>query len=194
MISLVFLANMSYNVRKTKTLSEVFLEDFETQNEQIPTKAKKFLLKKRSTLLSLYTLDFFLCHILIGPSVVAFWRGTWDYSNIWLDRDLCGGNLTLSNIICLLGGLLITGLIDVFHTSLKEMAGEVGSVKHSVMRHAFSLVWGVADIFLWKGLWDGVDHWFGHGIPQAITTFSLGLLILSITRSMKSALSMPVRC
>ena len=129
-----------------------------------------------------------------GPSVVAFWRGTWDYSNVWLDEDLFSGNLTLSNVLCFHLGLLVTSAIDLFHHNISDLAGDVGTIKHSIIRHVFSVIWGFMDIIMWKGLWDGVDHWFVHGITLAVTTLTIGLTILTLSRSLKSALSIPVSC
>ena len=43
-----------------------------------------------------------------------------------------------------------------------------------------------------QGLWDGYDHWAGRGEPQALLTLSLGLAILTLSRSLRSAQSMPV--
>jgi hypothetical protein len=72
------------------------------------------------------------------------------------------------------------------------MAGDVGTVKHSIIRHVFSVIWGIADVIMWKGVGDGVDHMFGHGLSQSVVTFTIGLIILMGSRSLKSALSMPV--
>merc|ERR1712012_1290419 len=46
-------------------------------------------------------------------------------------------------------------------------------------------------IMLWKGVWDGVDHWTGSGVVQGISTLSLGLLCLSCSGTVKTAWSMP---
>ena len=86
----------------------------------------------------------------------------------------------------------MTGCVDLFHHNVRVMAGDVGTVKHSVIRHVFSVIWGSGDVIMWKGLWDGVDHWFGHGLKQSGVTFMIGLSILMVSRSLKSALSMPV--
>ena len=87
-----------------------------------------------------------------GPGVVAFWRGTWDYSNTWLDEELCSGNLTFSNLLCLAIGLVVTSCIDLFHHNINNIAGYVGTVKHTIFRHVFSIIWGFIDIIMWKGL------------------------------------------
>ena len=37
-----------------------------------------------------YCFDWIFCHFIIAPAVIAFWRGTWDYSVIYLDQGLFG--------------------------------------------------------------------------------------------------------
>ena len=197
---------MSNQQLKMKSMIELIIEDFETQNWKICAKAKEKLLKESVYLYQLYFCDFLISHLLIGtfqnilectfyiigPSVVAFWRGTWDYSRIWLETDLLGGDSTLTNLLCLSFGLLVTGLVDIFHVKISWMAGPVGSIRHALIRHVFSFCWGVADIFLWKGIWDGYDNYFGLDIYQAVVTLSIGLFVLTCTRSLKSGLSVPV--
>ena len=125
--------------------------------------------------------------------MVAYWRGIWDYSHVWLEEGLCEGDIGLANTLCLVTGLTVTMAIDVFHTDIARMAGTQGCLRHSVMRHVFSLTWGSADIIMWKGLWDGYDHWAGRAELQALVTLSVGLVTLTIGRSLRSAQSMPVR-
>ena len=204
--------NMEKNVKEAKSISRLFIEDFEVQNWKILEKTKHEILPKSGKLFGLYCFDYIFCHLIIGtynisdewnscfrflgPSVVAFWRGTWDYSNIWLDKDLFSGDLTLSNLHCLTIGLAITSGIDLFHHNVSNLAGDVGTVKHSILRHVFSIIWGFGDVIMWKGMWDGVDHWFGleegNGATIATVTLLIGLTILTLSRTMKAALSMPV--
>jgi len=188
--------NMEKNVKEAKSISRMFIEDFEVQNWKILEKTKHEILPKSGKLFGLYCFDYIFCHLIIGPSVVAFWRGTWDYSNIWLDKDLFSGDLTLSNLHCLTIGLAITSGIDLFHHNVSNLAGDVGTVKHSILRHVFSIIWGFGDVIMWKGLWDGVDHWFGleegNGATIATVTLLIGLTILTLSRTMKAALSMPI--
>ena len=63
--------------------------------------------------------------IFLGPSVAAFWRGVWNSDIIWLQDGLCGGDITLANIIAIVIGLCITSVIGLFHQDIKKKAGEV---------------------------------------------------------------------
>ena len=123
---------------------------------------------------------------------MAYWRGIWDYSHVWLEDGLCGGDIGLANIIALITGLLLTIIVDLFHTDIARIAGSPGTLGHTIVRHVFSLAWGAGDIIMWRGLWDGYDHWAGRGELQALVTLSTGLATLSLSRSLRSAQSMPV--
>ena len=83
---------------KEKLMIELFLEDFEKQNWEIKYRTKGNISKLKNSFYLLYAFDLIICHILIGnklfktktftlnyegPSVVAFWRGIWDFSNYW---------------------------------------------------------------------------------------------------------------
>ena len=56
---------------------------------------------------------------------MAFWRGTWDYANIWYDDFIFKKDYDLSNGVALLLGLLLNFLLDMFHHRVKPLAGEV---------------------------------------------------------------------
>ena len=62
----------------------------------------------------LLCIDWLICHLVVGPLGVAVWRGTWDYSNMYLDEGWCQGDLTMSNLVAGAVGLLGTLAIDLW--------------------------------------------------------------------------------
>jgi hypothetical protein len=47
----------------------------------------------------------------------------------------------------------------------------------------FSVIWGFSDVYMWKGIWDGVDCFFAEGEKDwiiAASTLSIGVVILTI--------------
>ena len=58
-----------------------------------------------------------------------------------------------ANLVAACAGLLGTAAVDTWHGELARVAarGGPGSWSHSLARHAFSMLWGWADITLWKG-------------------------------------------
>ena len=123
---------------------------------------------------------------------MAVWRAVWDSSREWLDDEICQGDSGLANVLALLGGLLVTSIVDLVHGDLAGYVGALGGVAQAVARHAFSFTWGFADIMMWRGLWEGYDLWAGEGLLQSVVTSVLGLVLLSTTNSLKSAQSSPV--
>ena len=33
-----------------------------------------------------YIVDFFICNFIISPCLISFWRGTWDFSIVYMDH------------------------------------------------------------------------------------------------------------
>ena len=131
--------------------------------------------------------------VVAGPSTVAVWRAVWDSSREWLDDEICQGDSGLANVLALLGGLLVTSIVDLVHGDLAGYVGALGGVAQAVARHAFSFTWGFADIMMWKGLWEGYDYFAGLGLHQSLVTSVLGLAVLLSTTTLKSAMCPPVR-
>ena len=50
----------------------------------------------------------------------------------------------------------------------------------------------MADIYLWKGIWDGVDCWCGRNAYTAICTLIGGTVVLIAFGALKSASSLPI--
>jgi len=178
--------------KKQKTLFRAFLEDFEKQQFDLSDKSKEELEVHKWTVGTLFTIDMLICYSIIGPLVVAFWRGTWGMYDHIMDHTLFDKNYVLSNIFALFIGSSLTLLIDVFHHDIRERAGMVGSLRQNVTRHLFSLLWGFSDILFWKGIWDQIDHVAGYGPKQAASSLLIGLTVLLLFGRVKSALSMPV--
>ena len=60
--------NIYIHVSSVMSLHEIFIEDFERQHWKIDKTVKTRLDSKKSTLITLYLLDFLLCHIVVGKN------------------------------------------------------------------------------------------------------------------------------
>ena len=52
-----------------------------------------------------------------------------------------------------------------------------------VTSRIFSVIWGFSDVYMWKGIWDGVDCFFAEGKKDwviAASTLSIGVVILTL--------------
>ena len=108
-----------------KSLTQLFVQDFQLQHGKGEKAPPKNLETKKHLLFSLFSLDWLLCHLVIGPSVVACWRGVWDYSHVWLEEIIFSGDIVTANIVAFIVGLLGTGVIDMFHSEISNYSGEV---------------------------------------------------------------------
>ena len=64
------------------------LSNFQSNFGKLSDLCTDKLRHRSSSLWKRYCLDFLISHFLIAPAVIAFWRGTWDYSWIYLDERL----------------------------------------------------------------------------------------------------------
>ena len=64
------------------------LSNFQSNFGKLSDLCTDKLRHKSSSLWKRYCLDFLISHFIIAPAVIAFWRGTWDYSWIYLDERL----------------------------------------------------------------------------------------------------------
>ncbi|XP_023335090.1 uncharacterized protein LOC111706445 [Eurytemora carolleeae] len=170
--------------------AESLINDYEVQYGQLNLTHKLRVVRRVNKFITLLILDVFFCFFIIGPAVIAFWRGTWDFTVYLLDEAEV--DRYLSNFISLTVGFTATLLIDLFHSNLGDILGNPGDLKHTLATRIYSVLWGITDIMLWKGVWDGLDLVAGIHWQVSLSSLSVGVIILSVTRTLKSALSMPI--
>lgn len=71
--------------RNRGSLTQQFLSDYEFQTgDSLSLETKVYLSERKPKLAWHYFLDVLICHVVYGPAVIAYWRGTWDYALIYL--------------------------------------------------------------------------------------------------------------
>ena len=99
--------------------------------------------------------------------------------------------------MCFLSGALVTQILAASQFRMKKYFSSetefktakrydsIPSIWFMFISRLFSVVWGLADIYLWKGIWDGVDCFLCSECGEnhkdwtvAISTFSIGAIIL----------------
>ena len=57
------------------------------------------------------------------------------------------------------------------------------SIWFMILSRIFAIIWGFSDIYLWKGIWDGIDCYFAGGEKDwtvALATLATGIIVLTI--------------
>ena len=67
---------------------QTLLDNFQLNFGPMSDACVEKLKKKSNALWTRYILDFFIGHFIIAPAMISFWRGTWDYSLIYLDEGI----------------------------------------------------------------------------------------------------------
>ncbi len=62
------------------------LDNFELSYGPLTNECKTEILRKPRSFMVKHCLDFLACFFIITPCIIAFWRGTWDYATIYLEK------------------------------------------------------------------------------------------------------------
>ena len=141
-----------------------------------------------------FVLDFFACFFIVTPAVIAFWRGTWDFCLEYMKAIFDHENHPVSNIICFTFGAVVSQVVQAMQSWLRDTVkmDEKRGLSQTITYRSFAIIWGFSDIYLWKGIWDGVDWAFNKGVVQGTSTLCLGFIALTFAGAARSLFSVPV--
>ena len=63
------------------------LDSFEMNYGALSSDCKEEILEKPGSFLLKHLFDFLTSFLIITPCIISFWRGTWDYAVIYLDKQ-----------------------------------------------------------------------------------------------------------
>lgn len=125
--------------------------------------------------LFLTVLDTLLSSIVIGPAIIAYWRGTWCLIDIYIFPDNVENTIISSSVIGLVGHL-------VFTISQNHLKSHLHPEKHRLLYYTasrfYTYVYGIACVNLWRGAWKALDHYTGTEtltviIPTVVSAVAL---------------------
>ena len=113
------------------------------------------------------------------------------YENVF-QKEQC----KISNILCFVFGAVVTQIISWGQFRIKHLVAnnentkplsnnflQTPTVWFMITSRIFSVIWGFSDVYMWKGIWDGVDCFFAEGEKDwiiAASTLSIGVVVLTI--------------
>lgn len=66
--------------------TQCVLDSFELNYGPLTSECKAEVLKRPVSFMWKHFFDYWASFLIITPCVISFWRGTWDYANIYLDK------------------------------------------------------------------------------------------------------------
>ncbi|XP_059081008.1 uncharacterized protein LOC131878885 [Tigriopus californicus] len=185
--------NPSPQPSTTTRLFDLFVQDFETQFSQLTDECKSHLKREKLAVTSRYVLDFLFCYLIICPLDVLFWRGTWEYSKIFLKELVFGDECVYTNITCLVASLVAAISLHFAEDSIRLAAGRSGTVWHKVVTRLFNIGCGIIEIYMFKGVWDGIDCYTeAQSILAAALILAVGVGVLFSCGALRSVISVPM--
>lgn len=183
---------MTINFSKDHSVYENILADYEAQVGEISPAGKKPLLKKKWPFVLRLVLDLLLCQAILGPLVILFWRGTWDYTVFAFDKKVYKGDCYTPNLICLISGILTSFILQFSQDQIKQLAGHPKFSRFKLVTKFYSVLIGISDIMYWKGVWDGINCLSGTSPLVAVGTMVAGIVVLTLFKTLKSTISAPL--
>ena len=100
-------------------------------------------------------------------------------------------NSLWGNLVCLAFGLILTQGAQATQFILKSRLDPEKTTFIAAAR-IYAVVWGFADIYLWKSIWDGINCLFGKNELTGTATMLIGMFGLQVGGALRSAASVPV--
>lgn len=136
----------------------------------------------------LSVLDTLLSSIVIGPAVIAYWRGTWCLIDIYIFPDNTENTIISSCVIGLVGHL-------VFTISQNYLKNNFHPEKHRLLYYTvsrlYSYVYGIACVNLWRGAWKALDHYTGTEILTVVIPTVVSAVALAGMRTFRNVSAAP---
>ena len=99
--------------------------------------------------------DFFLIQLIIGPFVVALWRGIWEFHG-WCFSKLGFGGF-VEGLVSFIIGFIFATAITLFFREIDAFAKNGGTVKYLLVSRIFSIMNTFFSLLYWKGVFDMLD-------------------------------------
>jgi len=131
-------------------------------------------------------LDAVINGVVIAPSVVSYFRGTWYLIDNYLLLDNFGLSLAVSLVI----GLVMTLPINLFQGVVGPPFAEQ-RVTFNILYRLYIYIYGFAMVNHFRGLWYLIDHLTGVNILSAAVCLGASLLVLVPLRAVNNIAASP---
>ena len=130
--------------------------------------------------------DSLLCLFLFFPSMVAYWRGIWDFSGAVVNPS--GSPLGEWRLVAI-GSLAILGYAVL--PNLQRFAGQRKTSRYIVVTRVFMYLHATCAMCYWRGVWLLADYYITTGWKHALQTSLITGLLLLVTRGFRNCIFPP---
>ena len=74
------------NMKSLVTNLDLILENYQLNFGKLSDLCIDKVRKNSDAFWKRYIVDFFICNFIISPCLISFWRGTWDFSIVYMDH------------------------------------------------------------------------------------------------------------
>lgn len=138
---------------------------------------------------SLPVLDTVFTSLVIGPAAIAYWKGTWSLSDVYLfpDDDIC------SLIASVLFGTLVQVAFTFGQDSLqRNLRPDKYKIFYYIMSRLYTYLYGLANVNMWRGGYIALDLFCGMDVIRILVPTILSIAILTCMKSIRNLLGTPL--
>lgn len=184
-------------LRKAVAFQNGFTQTEQSENKQKTGKMRgstaglaEGFIEKRNNLHDAFLafLDMAFASIIVTPTVVTHWRGTWNLTKMYLFPD----DLLYSGIACISIGIIGQFIFTYCQDTLTDYVHpDKRRLTYMVVSRLYTLIFGLVGIMAWLGLWDILDIYCPSDIyTLAMLTF-ISTILLVICKGLRNVSSPP---
>ncbi|KAK6636152.1 hypothetical protein RUM43_009804 [Polyplax serrata] len=138
---------------------------------------------------SLPVLDTVFTSLVIGPAAIAYWKGTWSLSDVYLFPD--------DDISSLIASVLFGTLVQVAFTfgqdSLqRNLRPDKYKIFYYIMSRLYTYLYGLANVNMWRGGYIALDLFCGMDVIRILVPTVFSIAILTCMKSIRNLLGTPL--
>lgn len=133
-------------------------------------------------------LDVLITSAIVGPSVIAYWRGTWNLCEDYLIPDNNVYSAATSFGIGVLGNLFFTFFQGFFSGNFKP---DKYRLTFYVVSRLYTYIFGAVCVNGWRGPWALTDIFTGFNLFVVVSLTSLAIVLLTVIKGLRNLSAAP---
>lgn len=133
-------------------------------------------------------LDTLYSSFVVAPLVVAYWRGVWNLSEIYLYPNNKIQSLFTSLLLGIVGHLVFTIWQGTFE---KFLDPDRHRLLYYLGSRTYTAIYGIVCVNCWRGGWQLIDHYTARDMTTILSVTILAILALMALKSLRNVIATP---
>jgi hypothetical protein len=133
-------------------------------------------------------LDTLYSSFVVCPLVIAYWRGTWNLSDLYLYPN----NKIQSSFASLLLGIVGHLVFTIWQGSFEKFLNpDRHRLIFYIASRLYTAIYGIICVNCWRGGWQLVDHYTARDMKTILSVTILAIVALMALKSLRNVIATP---